>query len=75
MPEVLPTSTVNRWYTLRRPGSNEQWLFFAERYFDSKAEAFAYWEQRSDEVGFSRAPHPVRSHENREVWAVCIDPQ
>ena len=75
MPEVLPTHGVNRWYRLRRPLSDELWHFFAERYFDSEQEAFAYWEQRRSELGPDRVHRPVPSHENPLVWAVCIDPQ
>ena len=75
MPQVLPTQGVNRWYQLRRPPSNEPWYFFAERYFDSEQEAFAYWEQRCGELGLDRVHRPVPSHENPLVWAVCIDPQ
>jgi hypothetical protein len=75
MPQVLPTGRVNRWYQLRRPLSDEVCHFFAERYFDSGQEAFAYWEQRQSELGPDRVHRPVLSHENPRVWAVCIDPQ
>ena len=75
MSQVLPTQTVNRWYRLRRPLSDESWHFFAERYFDSEQEAFAYWENRRSELGHDRVHRPVPSHENAFVWAVCIDPQ
>jgi hypothetical protein len=75
MPQVLPTGNVNRWYQLRRPLSDDVWHFFAERYFDSEQEAFAYWEQRRSELGPDRVHRPVPSHENPLVWAVCIDPQ
>ena len=54
MPEVLSTHGVNRWYRLRRPLSDELWHFFAERYFDSEQEAFAYCEQRRNELGSDR---------------------
>ena len=75
MPQVLPTVSVNRWYQLRRPPGGELWHFFAERYFDSEQEAFAYWEQRGSELGLDRVHRPVPWHENGFVWAVCIDPQ
>ena len=75
MSEVLPTHGVNRWYRLRRPLSDELWHFFAERYFDSEQEAFAYCEQRRNELGPDRVHRPVLSHEDPLVWAVCIDPQ
>ena len=75
MPQVLPTQTVNRWYRLRHPVTDEASDFFAERYFDSEQEAFMYWEQRGSELGADRVHRPVPSHENASVWAVCIDPQ
>jgi hypothetical protein len=74
MPEVLPTRGVNRWYQVTRSGSNEPWQVFAERYFDSKSEAFAYWESRSAELGYDRVCRPLHSHEDPVIWAVCIDP-
>ena len=75
MPQVLPTQTVNRWYRLRRPHSDEPGYFFAEQYFDSEQEAFAYCEHRRGELGPDRVHRPVPSHESPLVWAVCIDPQ
>ena len=54
IPEVLPTFGVNRWYSVRRSGTNEQWHVFAEKYFDSEAEAVHYWESRSGTLGFDR---------------------
>ena len=75
MQQVLATQSVNRWYQRRRPPTNHPWHFFAERYFDSEQEAFAYCEQRRSEIGPDRVHRPVPSHENPLVWAVCIDPQ
>jgi hypothetical protein len=72
MPQVLPTRSVNRWYELRRPHSDQLFHFFAERYFDSEQEARAYWQQRRRELGLYRVHRPVPSHENPLVWAVCI---
>jgi hypothetical protein len=73
--EVLPSSGVNRWYQVRRSGAGAHLLVFAERYFDSEADAFEYWERRSADLGADRVNRPVRSHEDPLVWAVCIDPQ
>ena len=78
MAEVLPSSRVDRWYQVRRSGTDQAQdpvLLFAERYFDREAEAFDYWERRMCEVGPDRVHRPVRSHEDPHVWAVCIDPQ
>jgi len=74
LPEVLPARGVNRWYRLHKEDKRQTWDFFAERYFDSKPEAFVYWEQRAKELGFERVHRPVPSHENPSVWAVCIVP-
>ena len=64
MAQVLPTQTVNRWYRLRRPLSDKVWQFFAEWYFDSEQEAFAYWEQRRNES--KRKVRPLN------VWSIDI---
>ena len=74
MPQVLPKSDVNRWYWLAI-GGNTPADFFAERYFDVHSEALTYWQQRCDELGIERVHRPVPSHENPQVWAVCILPE
>jgi hypothetical protein len=74
MPEVLPTSQVNRWYTLRFRGSLQPKHLFAERHFDSE-DAIDYWQQRVLELGDDRVWRPIPSHENSAVWAACIDPK
>ena len=75
MPEVLPTSDVNRWYYTKRQRTNRSGQFFAERYFDSEREALVYWERRSAELGADRVHTPLRSHESANIWAVCIIPE
>ena len=75
MPEVLPSHSVNRWYRVYRSDTKTHADVFAEKYFDSEAEAFGYWQNRSATLGFDRVNRPVRSHENRAVWAVCVDAQ
>jgi hypothetical protein len=74
MPEVLPTYQVNRWYKVRRVGTHEYLEVFAEKYFDSEADAFNYRQHRSVTLGFDRVHGPIPSHENAAVWAVCIEP-
>jgi hypothetical protein len=47
---------------------------WAEKFFDTQAEAFDYYEHRRHEHPTGRVHPPVASHEGDAVWAVCADP-
>lgn len=62
-----------RWYA--RPGKREGSCLWAQRFFSSHHEAYAYYEQEVERIGPDRVYLPVRSPEDPNVWAVCVDPQ
>lgn len=73
MPEVA-ASLHHRWFRIRWPGQKETTYAWAEKFFDSRTEAFDYYERRLAEHPAGRVHPPLASHEDAAVWAVCVDP-
>jgi hypothetical protein len=73
MPEVSATRR-NRWYRVRWADERQLKPAWAEKYFDTFAEAFAYYELRRAEHPTGRVHRPVQSQEAPMAWVICVDP-
>ena len=67
-------SARNRWYQVLWPGQPAPTYAWAERYFDNHTEAFDHYDRHLAERPAERVHPPLRSHEDEEVWVVCVDP-
>jgi hypothetical protein len=72
MPELSPHGR-NRWYRLRWPDERHLKPAWADKYFDNHAEAFAYYQRLCAEDPAAHVHRPVRDHENRGLWVVCVE--
>jgi hypothetical protein len=73
MPE-LSCALRNRWFRVKWPDERQLKPAWAEKYFDTHAEAFDYAELRRAGHPAGRVHRPVQSHESPAAWAVCVDP-
>jgi len=73
MPE-LSTAARNRGYRARWPDQRQLQPAWAEKYFDTYAEAFDYSERRRAEHPTGRVYRPLQSQEKPAAWVVCVDP-
>src|SRR3954452_9262123 len=67
MPEVSPDGR-NRWYRVKWPDERQLKPAWAEKYFDSHAEAFDYFERRRTEHPTGRVHRPLQSQDKPTVW-------
>ena len=70
----LPAGSRHRWFRLRLRGDCRDAHLWAERFFQSQAEAFDYYERRRGEHPTGRVHPPVPAQEDDRAWAVCSDP-
>jgi hypothetical protein len=69
----LSAAARNRRYRVRWPEERQLKPTWAEKYFDTFAEAFDYAARRRAEHPTGRVHRPVQSHEQPTAWAVCVD--
>ena len=64
----------NRWSRAKWPDERQLQPAWAEKYFDTHSEAFAYAQRRRLEHPTGRVSRPVQSPEKPAAWAVCGEP-
>jgi hypothetical protein len=71
VPEVSADGR-NRCFHLSWPGEQQLQSAWAEKYFDDHDEAFRYYERLHAENPTKHVHTPTHSHEDINVWAVCV---